>query len=66
MIACVTIQLGTTIAGVLSEFFGASFYFLLAGCVLGVVCLIFISSKLFSLNEEDIAEKTLQTASTNN
>ncbi|MGG2028864.1 MFS transporter [Gottfriedia sp. S16(2024)] len=65
MIAWVTIPLGTTIAGVLSEFFGTSFYLLLAGCVLGVVCLIFISSKLYSLNEEDIAENTLQTASIN-
>ncbi|MBO9128523.1 MFS transporter [Bacillus sp. 165] len=65
MIAWITIPLGTTIAGVLSEFFGASFYFLIAGCVLGVVCLIFISSKLYSLDEEDIDANTLRTASTN-
>ncbi|PFH88686.1 hypothetical protein [Bacillus sp. AFS088145] len=66
MIAWLTIPLGTTIAGVLSVFFEASFYFLIAGCVLGVVCLIFICSKLYSLDEEDIEANTLQTASTNN
>ncbi len=66
MIAWITIPLGTTIAGVISEFFGAPFYFLLAGCVLGVVCLIFITSKLYNLNEKDIQVSTTQTASINN
>ncbi|WP_088011573.1 MFS transporter [Gottfriedia acidiceleris] len=66
MIAWITIPLGTTIAGVISEIFGASYYFLLAGCVLGVVCLIFISSKVYRLNAEDIEASTIQTASTYN
>lgn len=66
MIAWITIPLGATMAGVISEYFGASFYFLIAGCVLGVVSLIFITSKLYKLNEEDIEVNTIQTASTLN
>jgi len=64
MIAWISIPLGTTIAGVISEAFGASIYFLFAGCVLGIVCFIFISTKLYRLNEKDVEVSTIHTTST--
>lgn len=68
MIAWVTIPLGTAMAGIITEAFGASLYFFIACCDLVIVCIIFLITKLYRLDESDYHEEgsTLQKVSIKN
>jgi hypothetical protein len=57
MISWIAIPVGTTLAGVITEAWGAVIYFLFAGCVLSLVCIVFIKTKLYRIDEMNIEEE---------